>query len=686
MAFFDKKKSKLADKARKGIISLLSPDADTKFNDIDVDATMTPLERQLGKHYQEATDAKDSERVNDRFEENQAYWSGRAADRMEDHDETEDWIEHSTNICFPLVEAQTALALEKNIAAKCKGVEPSDQAAASAAENIIDFIMRANKMIRKLDRFIRNLGTYGNSVWYMFYDEEWQRGFGMPSLKRINPMFFYMDPSIIDSDDVQDAEYTFFVQPKTVFWAEKTFGKEKAARLWKQASGTDDGENDFTLDKADPSDATASASYIHMHYFTREYIEIDGKIKGVLRYIQASSDGHILYDSVDDENINQEEGFYPWTDRYPFILTNQYPDDGTAWGLSSIDFIKPIQNLIDELDKQIIAAARLTGNPQRLVNPALFKDDPTNWTNESGLIIPVDDVVACYRDIKPPDMPQYVIQRRNQAFEVERPVVSGYSDQMSGHKQSGVDTATEALALSQGGMITVDRTKAIIEEGLSEAFSYLLNMAISFWDGDRWFRLEKDGKDVFIQYNVADLGKLPQVDTPDAEYIGKYMKKAKEAGRKDVKIPSYMAKRRSVDVVGDIKKGEASTQSAIFDIQITIGAGMPQSKPFIYNAVMDMFKIRLISNPEARKMMIDMLNIPVNEEDPMMEIANIMEKLQENPEMAQQVVAQMQQGQATEGAASATTASGSAQNANVVGVAGQQASPERVSGVIGGTK
>lgn len=638
------------------------------------------------QHYQDAKSAKNL--VEARFIENHKYWANRK-DQEEDALITENVVDFSTNICFPLVEGKTALALEKNIAIQCHGHEPSDQAFSSAAENLLEFINRSNKPMRKNEKCLRNISESGSGVFYMYYDDEWAQGFGLPTFDPIDSMYFYVDDNITDPLKAQEAEYMFFCESKTILWAIRRFGEEKAKAIG-GGSGLNSDE-DFTMDHTGPDPDNV---FTLLHYFTREYIKIgegeDSEYKAIIRYIQASSDGAILYDTKDDEELRDDDGnrtgLFPFTDRYPFVIIPNYPDAGSFWAYGDIDQAKPIQNALDALDLQILNNARLTGNPQKKVNPDMLDFDYTDWTNEPGINIPIKgDINQAADYMRPPDMPAYIINRRDRMFDVDRPTVTLHNDQMVGQQQKGVDTATEALAISQGGMVPIDRIKAIYEEAMSEVFSFLLEMAIYYWTEEKFFRINNNGKEEFFSFNPSILGEIPQIKPMTKERRRQLMDKAKENGIDEPKIPEYMqVKQTYIDEDGEEKfSKEGATRKAIFDIQITIGAGMPQSKPFIYKAVSEMFATGLLTKPESRKLVVDFLNIPIDPESPEFNIEEIVNYLTEHQDMIPALLQTLQKmGGGQTGAMTGQTTD----NPAIAGVAGSRPSPERMSGTMEGVR
>jgi hypothetical protein len=59
------------------------------------------------------------------------------------------------------------------------------------------------------------------------------------------------------------------------------------------------------------------------------------------------------------------------------------------------------------------------------------------------------------------------------------------------------------------------------------------------------------------------------------------------------------------------EKGEPITKEADFDLKITIGAGMPHNKSFMYQATLELFREGIITQEEARDTLKQIISWPV---------------------------------------------------------------------------
>ncbi|MCL2739837.1 MAG: hypothetical protein FWE47_01395, partial [Oscillospiraceae bacterium] len=236
------------------------------------------------------------------------------------------------------------------------------------------------------------------------------------------------------------------------------------------------------------------------------WIRTDGK----LRLIELSGDGIILSDSFE----NAGESFYP-TDKFPYFFTPLYIREGTVWAKGDAELLIPLQDLVDELDDQIRINARLSGNPQRLVDVS-SNIDLDKWTNESGLIIPTSNINGA-RYMDPPEMPSYPLERRAYAISTERQIVSRFSDQMVGQVTTRGMTATEAEGVLTQGSVLIEHKKALLQETLSEVFEYCLMLMKEYYSQEKAFRLS-DGQ--FEYWKASDLKSIPvsNLETKEAEF------------------------------------------------------------------------------------------------------------------------------------------------------------------------
>jgi hypothetical protein len=526
----------------------------------------------------------------DKWEMIDTYWEGESNLPESDSDPGS-----NTNIINPSVEGQVALLVEQNIAIQASPVGPSDVPFADDVRVMLEWVKEKNKMKRKLDVHERRRKKFGTGIFRILFDPTFMNGFGLPDIQPINPAYVFTDPVITDVYKLQEGRFTIEVTNKSVKWAKDNskFIEDRAEAIipgyhpleseW--IFGEDEGEVDHI----------SKDSYLHMYIFIREK---DGD-KHKLRLVEMSGCGVILRDTW-----KENKDFFP-NAKYPYFFTPDMYREGTVWGKSTSEILLDAQDQINDFDDQIRINARLTGNPQRLV----YVDsgvDADKVTNEPGLNIPVNPVSngKPIDWVTPPSMPSYIINRRDRIIDADRQIISRFSDQSAGIRQKGVDTATEALALQQSGASVIDHQKLLLQETLSEVFEYCLDIIKEEWTEEKAFKItEKENE--FRWFRGSKLKEIPSMGPASEMYKTQFAKDNPNAP-----IPDSMLLEES---------GKPVTKEAEFDITVTVGAGMPNNKAFVYSVMKESKASGDITPEEYRKYLIGNLGLPLDENPPMMQ-------------------------------------------------------------------
>lgn len=522
-----------------------------------------------------------------KWEEIEAYWEGEANPPESDADPA-----MNTNIILPAVEGQVAYLVEQNIAIQTKPEGPSDLPYSEDAMHLLEWCKYKNKIKRKLDVHERRRKKFGTGIFEVIFDPDALNGFGLPVIEPCHPAYIFLDPAITDIYKYQEGRFLIRVINKSIYWAQMNFDEERVEAVMPGYHPMEAemifGEDENMLD------AVSKQQYLHM--FVWSIIKNKDGEK-ILRLVQMSGDGVILKDSLTDD----EESYYPCP-KYPYFFTPLQYREGTVWAKSDMEELLKTQNLIDDLDDQIIMNARLVGNLQKVVSTNAGIDID-KWTNDPGLNIPADgNLEEAYRIVQPPEMPQYIIQRRNLALQYERTVITRFSDQMNGIKQTGVDTATESLGLQQGGTQGIDHAKMLLEETLAEVFEYCLELMMEYYTEDKAFRITEDNS--FRWINPSKLKDVPLMIPATDVYQQHFVNKLRESGVDPVSVPQWMP------------HPEGETKKVDFDIEVTVGAGLPQNKAAVMNFVNQGVQIGAITPQQYLKLLIEYVGLPLDENPP----------------------------------------------------------------------
>lgn len=553
--------------------------------------------------YRRAYEDKQRLGLTKKWDDISRYWEGDF-----DYDDEDDPAPN-TNITNSNVEGKTALLCDQTISIQVDPREPGDKPFCDQVRTLADFIKDNNKMYRKIEVHERRREMTGTGIFRVLWNFDGLEGKGIPDIEPIHPSKLFIDPSITDVYGIQEAQYIIEAKAKSIYSAKMEYGKELA---------------DCIIANYDPIENLIQNSeeeqYVHLLVWTR-YKE-DDKIK--LRLVEMSADGVILKDTkkelkkvskereeelIDEQTRLLDEGkteeaeklkveeleLFPNT-KYPYFLTPDMYRENTVWGKASAELILPISDQIDELDDNILRNARLTGNPIPIVETS-SGIDAEKITNTPGQSIITNNINGM-KWLQPPQVPQYIIEKRADTINNDKTIVTRFSDQMIGKQQQGIGTATESLALQNSGNSMIEHKKGLLQETLSEVFQYAIELALLNWNTTMIFRIiGKDGQVDFVSFNPDRLNNVPVLIEADTEYRNSYKEKHKDAKPEDYK---YM-------------QADNETRKVMFDLNVSVGAGLPNNRAYRYSIVRQSFVDRAITVKEYRNYLIKQLGLNIQE-------------------------------------------------------------------------
>lgn len=547
--------------------------------------------------YRRADQDKKRIGVVEKWEDVEKYWEG-------DFEYEDEQAAPNTNITNSNVEGKTALLCDQNIAVQVNPREPGDKPFCDMARTIIEYIKERNKIFRKIEVHERRRDMFGTGIFRVLWDFDKLDGKGLPIITPIHPSRLFIDPAITDIYDIQEAQYIIEAKNKSIYSAKMEYGEEKA---------------DAIIPNLDPIgnilENIEEDQYVHLMIWTK-YKE-GGEKK--LRLVEMSGDGVILRDTKkalkehkkkQEEKEKEELKLFP-NDTYPYFLTPDMHRENTIWGKGSAELMLGISDQIDDLDDNLLRNARLTGNPMGLASNS-SGIDVSKITNEPGQIIPTNDING-FRWINPPQIPQYIINKRTELMNNDRQIVGRFTDQQIGKSQTGIDTATEALALQNSGNSMIDHKKGLLQETLSELFEYCLELALLNWNTTMLFRITgENGEDTFTEFNPDSLNHVPVMIEADTDYREEYRKKWQERNPgKDVLRDLNPDEYKYMQL--EDEKGNKETRKIQYDLEISVGAGLPNNKAYRYSIIRQMYVDKALSKLEYRNYMSKHLGMDIQE-------------------------------------------------------------------------
>ena len=547
--------------------------------------------------YRRAYQDKKNLGIIDKWQDVEKYWEG-------DFEYEDDQAAPNTNITNSNVEGRTALLCDQNISVQVNPREPGDKPFCDMARTIVEFIKERNKIFRKIEVHERRRDMFGTGIFKVLWDFDKLDGKGLPVITPLHPSRVFVDPAITDIYNIQEAQYIIEARNKSIYSARMEYGDDIADAI---IPNLDPVENILRYNEEE--------QYVHLMVWTK--YRDDDEIK--LRLVEMSGCGVILRDTkkkLQEHNKQQEledeqeifEGkrkkkreplkLFP-NDKYPYFFTPDMYRENTVWAKGTAELILPISDQIDDFDDSLLRNARLTGNPMGLAENS-SGIDVSKITNEPGQIIPTNNI-AGFKWLEPPSIPQYIINRRTELMNNDRQVVTRFTDQMIGKQQSGVDTATESLALQNSGNAMIDHKKGLLQETLSEVFEYSLELALLNWNTTMLFRITgENGEDTFSEFNPDSLNRVPVMIESDTDYRNEYISNWQKRNPNGNPLTDLDPEEYKYMQVED-KKGNKETRKIQYDLEITVGAGLPNNKVYRYQIVRQSYIDKAISRLEYRK-------------------------------------------------------------------------------------
>ena len=586
--------------------------------------------------YRRAYEDKQRVGVIQKWQDVEKYWEG-------DFEYEDDQAAPNTNITNSNVEGRTALLCDQNIAVQVNPREPGDKPFCDMARTVVDFIKERNKMYRKIEVHERRRDMTGTGIFKVVWDFDKLKGKGLPVIVPIHPSRIFVDPAITDIYNIQEGQYLIESANKSIYSAKIEYGEELADAI---IPNLDPVQNILVENEED--------QYVHLMVWTK-YKE-NGKLK--LRLVEMSGDGVILKDTkkkLQEHNKKQEEEdeqeilegkkkekrepleLFP-NEKFPYFFTPDMHRENTIWGKGTAELILGLSDQIDDLDDNLLRNARLTGNPMWVVGNS-SGIDVSKVTNSPGQAIPSNDINGI-KWLTPPSIPQYIIDKRNSIMNNDRQVVTRFTDQMIGKQQSGVDTATESLALQNSGNAMIDHKKGLLQETLGEVFEYALELALMNWNTTMLFRIVGDnGEDTFSEFNPDLLNNVPVMIEADTDYREKYKEEWKKRNPgKDISKDLDPEEYHYMQV--EDENGNKETRKIEYDLEISVGAGLPNNKAYRYQVTRQAYVDKAISKLEYRNYLRKNLGMDLQEYPETMQEQQELGMIDEEATQEQQMIRQ----------------------------------------------
>lgn len=382
------------------------------------------------------------------------------------------------------------------------GREESDAETAKVREAVVRYVCDGADLETKNATCERRLNLYGTSVWKMSV------GVGNDGADIIidapSPEAIYPDPSATTLDE---CEYVGYVYSMSRIKAERVFEYD----LSRLGTSVDEimKENGVELGLTDTVDV--------VEWWYRQQSDGEGECEYVVGDAVetrpcAYRSGDIAFSIlIGGREIRNVPKFWQKTDygKYPFVLMNKTPRDGSIWGKSELEAIIP---LIDAADRQLALAQLNTAfasNDIVVYEENAFSADsyPNNapgatWKMRPGML----DKVKRLGGLSGDNVAHYEIVEKYRTLMKE---ALGNYDYLQGSATSQVTTATGLALLSDRASRRMNAKNVCKKAGFERLYRLIDYLALELYDEDDVRRIVGNEADVS---SFGTSGYIPELD------------------------------------------------------------------------------------------------------------------------------------------------------------------------------
>lgn len=520
-----------------------------------------------------------------------------------------DYIDEAPNsfipVTAPIINGQIASIIDQNIAHKVRGIGPSDHEFAGDGQKIVDLVYRHNRIKQILKPGVGRYLLFGTAWFAIEWDSEALDGFGIPKIRTPQTTKVYVDGNIKDMLQYQKAEYLIEECGfQSIMWARREFGDDKANLLMMNTS-----TSSFEADTLD--DEKFSFNYLKVWHRNNKF--------GNLQLLEMDDTGFVLRES------DPSEPYHTYVyNQYPYIPIGLYCEEGEFHRFGDGKLLYFMQDTINRLYDEVITACKFSAQSRTFIDPA-GQVDPDEFDADPGhpiaCIDPQRNIHTASSGTLNPVVERLIANIMNEARRATR-----FSDLMTGVGTGEKITATQAGIQTNQGNTGINDKKGDISDALRFIANYAIGLCMEYWDGGQWMRVSDD-KDEFEWIDATQLTKVPTLIPTD----DKFRKEWHENNRdKDISemakwmeyIPDKDIKNDEGEIVA--KAGVPQTKRAEFDIDVSIGEGLPSSPIALYNIMLSLAQLQLIDEQtgmprpligysQFRKMVEDMLGVPFDD-------------------------------------------------------------------------
>lgn len=401
----------------------------------------------------------------------------------------------STAWLWSCIQSRYSDAMDSYPTCNIKPRQMDDKESAKMLSSILPVVMEQNRYEETYSDIAWYTLKHGGSVQGVFWDGSKHNGLGDIAIKKIDLLSFFWEPG---KTDIQDSENIFVTELVNKNIVEQRYPQTKGklnANTFVTAK--------YILDDKVPTDDKACVVDWYYHKV------VNGK--KLLHYVKYVND-IVLYASEDDPNLAMR-GYYDHG-KFPFVVTNLYPIEGSIIGYGLTDIAKSTQLQIDVLNQAIVENA-IDGVTPRYFVSAASNINEEEYADRSKKFIHASTASLDESHIRPIDTKPLASQYVNflSMKEDEIKYATSNQDVNNGQATGGITAASAISALQQTAGKASRSSNREFYRSFREVCYQVIELIRQFYDTPRTFRIIPDSQteEEFVQFSNEGIKPQPQI-------------------------------------------------------------------------------------------------------------------------------------------------------------------------------
>jgi hypothetical protein len=381
--------------------------------------------------------------------------------------------------------------------------EESDKEEAKMLTDIIPVVLERNDFEE----------TYSNAAWYklkhgtscygVFWDSTLENGMGDISIKNIDLLRVFWDPTV---SDIQKSPNLFICAAVDTDVLKSQYPDKD---ITSNAQGLKEYESEETIDRSNQS------------LVVDWYYKVNNGTRDIVHYIKYTG-GTVLYSSEEDSTYSSR-GLYDHG-MYPLVVDTLYPEADSLTGYGVISVTKDAQMYIDVLDSLMMEYAKKASTPRwfKKKDVGINEDEFADW-KKPFITVAGDITEERFKQLTLNPLPGMHYNLLTRKVEELKETI-GNRDVNSGGTGSGVTSGAAIATLQEAG----NKTSRDAIKTSYRAYVKIIRMVIElmrqFYTTERTFRIlgvndAGQAEEQFVTYSNEHLASQPILNADGEQMV-----------------------------------------------------------------------------------------------------------------------------------------------------------------------